>query len=105
MRANDPIPIQGLAALTLYFCMKIRDVILRGMDGQFSEFTRLHREGRDQPHPMTRKVEAANCTIAFGMFQTSGNIDTQTRPNSFLIGHGIHRKSFNKTGADRIEAV
>ena len=105
MRANDPFSIQGLAALTLYFCMKIRDVILRGMDGQFSEFTRVHREGRDQPHPMTRKVEAANGTIAFGMFQASGNIDTQTRPNSFLIGQGIYRQSFNKTVAYRVEAV
>jgi hypothetical protein len=85
--------------------MKIRDVVLRGMDGQFSEFTHLHREGRDQPHPMTRKVEAANCATALGMFQVSGNIDTQTRPNSFLSGHGIHRQSFNKTVAYRVEAV
>ena len=45
MRSNDPFSVQGLAALTLHLCMKIRDVILRGMYGQFNELTHLHRKG------------------------------------------------------------
>ena len=108
MRADDPFPIQGLAALTLYFCMKIRDVVLRGMDSQLSEFTHVHREGRDQTHSMTRKVEAPNFTVALGVFQTPRNIDIQTRPNSLLIGGGIHRGSLhanNDLVELRLEAV
>ena len=100
MRANDPLSIHGLAALTLYFCVKVRDFILRGMDGQFGEFTHLHWEGRDQPHSVTRKVKAANGLSPSGCSRRPGNIDIQTRPNAFFIGDGIHTGSFNKQQCD-----